>query len=41
MEEIYKSDEDTRNYNRLMKKMNSAESEVDFIYAFDGLEVEL
>jgi phosphoribosyl 1,2-cyclic phosphodiesterase len=41
MEDIYQSDQDTRTYNQMMKKMNNAEKEVDFIYAYDGLIIDL
>lgn len=41
MENIYQSYEDTKNYNQMMKKMNNAENEISFLYAYDGLEVDL
>lgn len=41
MEDIYQSYEDTKNYNSMMKKMNNAKDEIDFQYAYDGLEVDL
>ena len=41
MEDIYQSFDDTKNYNSMMKKMNNAKEEIDFLYAYDGLEVDL
>ena len=41
MEDIYQSYDDTKNYNSMMKKMNNAKEEIDFLYAYDGLEVDL
>ena len=41
MTEIYNSERETKNYSRMMKKMNKSEKDVDFMYAYDGLEIDI